>query len=83
MPLAHSTIPILPASPPLPEDGPDLPESLFVVPDVLVRFDAARRTFQVDVRIAAPEGLDPGAFHGRFHADETRVITGVVVPLVG
>ncbi len=27
---------------PLPADGPDLPESLFVVPDVLVRFDHAR-----------------------------------------
>ena len=28
---------------PLPVDGPDLPESLFVVPDILVRFDHAQR----------------------------------------
>ncbi|HUJ56701.1 MAG TPA: anthranilate synthase component I family protein [Gaiellaceae bacterium] len=27
---------------PLPEDGPDVPESLFLVPDVLLRFDHAR-----------------------------------------
>ena len=27
---------------PLPDDGPDTPESLFLVPDVLVRFDHAR-----------------------------------------
>src|SRR5438067_13687752 len=26
----------------LPEDGPDVPESLFLVPDVLIRFDHAR-----------------------------------------
>ena len=27
---------------PLPEDGPDVPASLFLVPDVLLRFDHAR-----------------------------------------
>jgi anthranilate synthase component 1 len=27
---------------PLPEDGPDVPESLFLVPDILLRFDHAR-----------------------------------------
>src|SRR4029077_8749591 len=27
---------------PLPEEGPDVPESLFLVPDVLLRFDHAR-----------------------------------------
>jgi anthranilate synthase component 1 len=32
---------------PLPEEGPDLPVSLFVVPDLLVRFDHARGVAQV------------------------------------
>ncbi len=32
---------------PLPADGPGLPESLFVVPDVLVRFDHARGVAEV------------------------------------
>jgi anthranilate synthase component 1 len=32
---------------PLPADGPDVPESLFLVPDVLVRFDHARGVAEV------------------------------------
>src|SRR5947209_1628448 len=32
---------------PLPEDGPALPESLFVVPELLVRFDHARGVAEV------------------------------------
>jgi anthranilate synthase component I len=31
----------------LPEDGPDVPESLFLVPDVLIRFDHARGVAEV------------------------------------
>jgi anthranilate synthase component 1 len=41
---------------PLPEDGPDVPASLFLVPDVLLRFDHARGVAEL-VRGSA-DGLD-------------------------
>jgi Anthranilate/para-aminobenzoate synthases component I len=45
---------------PLPEDGPDFPESRFLVPDVLVRFDHARGVAEMLVGEAASlEGPQP------------------------
>jgi len=45
---------------PLPEDGPDFPESRFLVPDALVRFDHARGIAEVLVGAAsALEGPQP------------------------
>ncbi|TMK23548.1 MAG: hypothetical protein E6G62_11965, partial [Actinobacteria bacterium] len=41
---------------PLPGDGPDLPESQFLVPDVLIRFDHARGV--AEVLIGDSSGLD-------------------------
>jgi anthranilate synthase component I len=50
---------------PLPDDGPDLPESLFVVPDVLVRFDHARGVAEALVGDAgALAGPQPDVPHG-------------------
>ncbi len=40
--LGYEAVARLEPTVPLPEDGPDTPESLFLVPDVLVRFDHAR-----------------------------------------
>jgi anthranilate synthase component 1 len=40
--LGYDAVARLEPTVPLPADGPDLPESIFVVPDVLVRFDHAR-----------------------------------------
>src|SRR5512146_1045280 len=40
--LGYDAVARLEPTVPLPADGPSLPESLFVVPDVLVRFDHAR-----------------------------------------
>ncbi len=40
--LGYDAVARLEPTVPLPEDGPDLPESRFLVPDVLVRFDHAR-----------------------------------------
>jgi len=42
----------------LPEEGPDLPESRFLVPDALVRFDHARGVAEVLVGDAAALALD-------------------------
>ena len=43
---------------PLPEDGPGVPESLFLVPDVLLRFDHARGVAEL-LRGDAPTGPSP------------------------
>src|SRR5256886_10573605 len=40
---------------PLPDDGPGVPESLFLVPDVLLRFDHARGVAEL-LRGEAPSG---------------------------
>ena len=45
--LGYDVVAELEPTVPLPEDGPDLPVSLFVVPDLLVRFDHARGVAQV------------------------------------
>ena len=55
---------------PLPDDGPGVPESLFVVPDVLVRFDHARGVAETAARRRRPElagvlaGPSAGPGHG-------------------
>ena len=43
---------------PLPDDGPGVPESLFLVPDVLLRFDHARGVAEL-LRGDAPTGPSP------------------------
>jgi anthranilate synthase component 1 len=43
---------------PLPDDGPGVPESLFLVPDVLLRFDHARGVAEL-LRGEAPTGSSP------------------------
>src|SRR5881392_1125770 len=43
---------------PLPDDGPGVPESLFLVPDVLLRFDHARGVAEL-LRGYAPTGPSP------------------------
>ncbi|HZD86467.1 MAG TPA: hypothetical protein VE088_00500, partial [Gaiellaceae bacterium] len=50
---------------PLPEDGPDVPESLFLVPDVLLRFDLARGVAEL-LRgdAAALDGPEPSVPRG-------------------
>jgi len=45
--LGYDVVAELEPTVPLPEEGPDLPVSLFVVPDLLVRFDHARGIAQV------------------------------------
>jgi anthranilate synthase component I len=45
--LAYDVVAELEPTVPLPAEGPDLPVSLFVVPDLLVRFDHARGVAQV------------------------------------
>ena len=40
--LGYDAVATLEPTVPLPEDGPDVPSSLFLVPDVLLRFDHAR-----------------------------------------
>jgi anthranilate synthase component 1 len=45
--LGYDTVARLEPTVPLPVDGPDLPESRFLVPDVLVRFDHARGIAEV------------------------------------
>jgi anthranilate synthase component I len=40
--LGYDAVATLEPTVPLPQDGPDLPSSLFLVPDVLLRFDHAR-----------------------------------------
>ena len=40
--LGYDAVATLEPTVPLPEDGPDVPESVFLVPDVLLRFDHAR-----------------------------------------
>jgi anthranilate synthase component I len=45
--LGYDVVAKLEPTVPLPADGPDLPESLFVVPERLVRFDHARGVAQV------------------------------------
>src|SRR5438874_935131 len=48
---------------PLPEDGPGVPESLFLVPDVLLRFDHARGVAEL-LRGDAPTGPSPSLPRG-------------------
>jgi len=48
---------------PLPEDGPSVPESLWLVPDVLLRFDHARGVAEL-LRGEAPTGAPPPLAHG-------------------
>ena len=45
--LGYDVVAELEPTVPLPDEGPDLPVSLFVVPDLLVRFDHARGVAQV------------------------------------
>ena len=40
--LGYDAVAVFEPTVPLPEEGPDIPESLFLVPDVLLRFDHAR-----------------------------------------
>jgi anthranilate synthase component 1 len=49
---------------PLPEDGPGVPESLWLVPDVLLRFDHARGVAEL-LRGDAPAGTPPPLARGR------------------
>ena len=44
--LGYDAVARLEPTVPLPADGPGLPESLFVVPETLVRFDHGARTLQ-------------------------------------
>jgi anthranilate synthase component I len=48
---------------PLPEAGPDVPESLWLVPDVLLRFDHARGVAEL-LRGEAPTGAPPPLLRG-------------------
>ncbi len=48
---------------PLPDDGPGVPESLFLVPDVLLRFDHARGVAEL-LRGDAPTGPSPSLPRG-------------------
>jgi anthranilate synthase component 1 len=48
---------------PLPDDGPGVPESLFLVPDVLLRFDHARGVAEL-LRGDAPSGSSPSLPRG-------------------
>jgi anthranilate synthase component I len=63
---------------PLPQAGPDLPESLFVVPETLVRFDHGLGMAEVlcgdpDAVAGLLEGPQPSTDPGtRSHADSTR-----------
>src|SRR5438067_13329232 len=45
--LGYDAVARLEPTVPLPEEGPDVPESLFLVPDVLIRFDHARGVAEV------------------------------------
>ena len=67
--LGYDFVAMLEPTVPLPEAGPDLPESLFVVPEALVRFDHARGVAQVltgdAVELAADlAGPQPDLPHG-------------------
>jgi anthranilate synthase component I len=59
---------------PLPADGPEVPESSFVVPELLVRFDHARGIAEVLVGDAAPllDGDAPSAPSSRAERGELR-----------
>jgi anthranilate synthase component 1 len=61
--LGYDAVAKLEPTVPLPADGPDMPESLFLVPDVLVRFDHARGVAELlrgDVEaLAGPEPAVP------------------------
>jgi anthranilate synthase component 1 len=58
--LGYDAVARLEPTVPLPADGPDFPESVFVVPDVLVRFDHARGVAEVLLGDADRlEGADP------------------------
>jgi anthranilate synthase component I len=63
---------------PLPEDGPDVAESLFLVPEILLRFDHARGVAELlrgdpaglaDAAIPAPGGTSP---RGRLEREPAR-----------
>jgi anthranilate synthase component 1 len=67
--LGYDAVAKLEPTVPLPAEGPELPESLFVVPELLVRFDHARGVAQVlagdaDEVAAILEGPRPELAHG-------------------
>jgi anthranilate synthase component I len=63
--LGYDAVARLEPTVPLPDDGPDLPESRFLVPDVLVRFDHARGVAEVLVGDGrALEGPQPALPRG-------------------
>jgi anthranilate synthase component 1 len=63
--LGYDAVARLEPTVPLPADGPDLPESVFVVPDVLVRFDHARGVAEVLLgETDWLDGPDPPVPHG-------------------
>jgi anthranilate synthase component 1 len=63
--LGYDAVARLEPTVPLPADGPDWPESGFVVPDVLVRFDHARGVAEVLLgETGWLEGPDPPIPHG-------------------
>jgi anthranilate synthase component I len=63
---------------PLPEDGPDTPESLFLVPDVLVRFDHGRGVAELlrgagdSLAGAEPEVPRGGGERGQLEREPSR-----------
>ncbi|MGH2977387.1 MAG: anthranilate synthase component I family protein [Gaiellaceae bacterium] len=58
--LGYDAVATLEPTVPLPEEGPDLPESLWLVPDVLLRFDHARGIAELLLGDAAAlEGPEP------------------------
>ncbi len=73
--LGYDHIATLEPTVPLPDKGPDLPESRFVVADVLLRFDHARNVAEVlagPVDLSLDRGLTPDAVGPLVHGETIR-----------